>query len=75
MCTYFIVLILVYIFISVCLGVFLCQSDIEARHAHYTISRANITHGKSALHSNNFQNVSAARNIVSCVRTRGRMCL
>ena len=60
---------LVYIFISVCLGVSLCQSDIEVRHAHYTISRANRTHGKSALHSNNFQYSSVTRNIKCTRRT------
>ena len=60
---------LVYIFISVCLGMSLCHSDIEVRHAHYTISRANITHGKSALHSNNFQYGSVARNIKCTRRT------
>ena len=60
---------LVYIFISVCLGVYLCQSDSEVRHAHYTISRANRTHGKPALHSNNFQYGSVARNIKCTRRT------
>ena len=60
---------LIYIFISVCLGVSLCQSDIEVRHAHYTISRENRTHGKSALHSNNFQYGSVARNIKCTRRT------
>ena len=54
--------IIVYILISACLGVSHGQSDIEVRHAHYTICMANITHGKSSLHSNNFQYGSVARN-------------
>ena len=60
---------LVYILISACLGVSLSQSDIERRHAHYTISRVNRTHGKSSLHSNNFQYGSVTRNINCTLRT------
>ena len=60
---------LVYILISICLGVSLCQSDIEVRHAHYTISRANRTHEKSTLYSNNLDYGSVARNINCTLRT------
>ena len=53
---------IVYILIFVCLGVSYGQSDIEVRHAHYTICMGNRTHGKSSLHSNNFQYGSVARS-------------
>ena len=53
---------IVYILISACLGVSHGKSDIEVRHAHYTICMGNITHGKSSLHSNNVQYGSVARN-------------
>ena len=53
---------LVYIFVCTCGGVSPHQGDIEVRHEHYIVCSVNRNHGKSSVHSINFQYGSVARD-------------